>query len=140
MRDDAAVPVKVIGDITNRGVPAAINHGLRAARGQYLVVLDNDVVVTDSWLDQLIALANMNRGNLENGSGEDITAEDAEHAEMKTEEKTEDLYWPRRGYPLTVRESCSKFAETTGPLLARGKGFAGSKVSVFTAYCLPPTA
>ena len=90
MRDDAAVPVTVIGDITNRGVPAAINHGLRAARGQYLVVLDNDVVVTDSWLDQLIALANMNRGNLENGSGEDITAEDAEIAASKTEESTKE--------------------------------------------------
>ena len=61
MRDDAAVPVTVIANTTNRGFPAAINQGLKAARGEYLVVVSNDVVVTDSWLDQLIALVNMSR-------------------------------------------------------------------------------
>ena len=41
---------------TNRGFPAAINQGLQFARGEYLVQLNNDVVVADGWLDQLVAL------------------------------------------------------------------------------------
>ncbi len=35
---------------------------LQIARGEYLVMLNNDVVVTDGWLDQPIALVNANRG------------------------------------------------------------------------------
>jgi glycosyltransferase involved in cell wall biosynthesis len=76
VRDAAPVPVTVIADATSRGLAAAINQGLRAARGEYLVVLNNDVVVTDGWLGQLIALANA-KG--------DFTADHAERAETKTE-------------------------------------------------------
>ena len=32
------------------------------ARGEYLVLFNNDTVVTDGWLDQLIALANAESG------------------------------------------------------------------------------
>ncbi len=71
VQDAAPVPVTVIADATSRGLPAAINHGLRTASGEYLVVLKNDVVVTDGWLGQLIALAN--------AKGE-FTSEHAEHA------------------------------------------------------------
>ena len=56
------VPVTVVTNATNVGFPAAINQGLRLARGEYLVMLNNDVVVTDGWLDQLIALVNAKRG------------------------------------------------------------------------------
>ena len=61
-RDLAAVPVTVVTNAKNLGFPAAINQGLRLARGEYLVMLNNDVVVTDGWLDQLIALANARPG------------------------------------------------------------------------------
>jgi GT2 family glycosyltransferase len=54
----AHVPVTVVSNATNLGFPAAINQGLRLARGEYLVLLNNDVVVTDGWLGQLIGLAN----------------------------------------------------------------------------------
>ena len=57
VRDAAAMPVTVVTNTTNRGFPAAINQGLKRARGEYLVLLNNDVVVTDGWLDQLTALA-----------------------------------------------------------------------------------
>jgi hypothetical protein len=76
----AAVPVTIIADATSRVLPATINQGLRAARDEYLVVPNNDVVVTDGWLGQLIALANA-KG--------DFTAEHAEHAETKTEGERE---------------------------------------------------
>jgi O-antigen biosynthesis protein len=52
-RDSAAVPVTVVTNSTNLGFPVAINQGLQLARGEYLVLLNNDVVVTDGWLDQL---------------------------------------------------------------------------------------
>jgi GT2 family glycosyltransferase len=57
VQDAAPFPVTVITNPENRGFPAACNQGLRAARGDYLVLLNNDAVVTDAWLDQLIALA-----------------------------------------------------------------------------------
>ncbi len=57
VHDAAPVRVAVITNTTNRGFPAAINQGLKRARGEYLVLLNNDVVVTDGWLAQLTALA-----------------------------------------------------------------------------------
>ena len=57
VQDASAVPVTVIANATNRGFPAAINQALQEARGEFIVLLNNDVVVTDAWLDQLIALA-----------------------------------------------------------------------------------
>ena len=74
-RDLAAVPVTVVFNAQNLGFPAAINQGLRLARGEYFVLLNNDVVVTDGWLDQLIALANARPGG-----GHGSPAHDAEEA------------------------------------------------------------
>jgi glycosyltransferase involved in cell wall biosynthesis len=82
VRDMASVPVTVITNRTNRGFPAAINQGLKAARGEYLVLLNNDVVVTDGWLGQLIGLANAKRGT---------TAEGAEHTEKRAEDRDEQI-------------------------------------------------
>jgi GT2 family glycosyltransferase len=56
VQDAAAVPVTVIANSTNVGFPAAINQGLVQARGEYLILLNNDAVVTEGWLEQLIAL------------------------------------------------------------------------------------
>ena len=80
--DMASVPVTVIANETNRGYPAAINQGLKAARGEYLVLLNNDVVVTEGWLGQLIGLVNAKGG---------ITAEGAEHAEKRAEDRDEQI-------------------------------------------------
>ena len=54
--DTCSMPVTVITNQENRGFPAAVNQGLQAAKGDYLVLLNNDAVVTDGWLDGLIAL------------------------------------------------------------------------------------
>jgi glycosyltransferase involved in cell wall biosynthesis len=62
VRDMAAMPGTVVTNTRNVGFPAAINQGLRLARGEYLVLMNNDVVVTDAWLDQLIGLVNAKRG------------------------------------------------------------------------------
>ncbi len=56
VRDASSVPVTILSNPQNVGFPRAINQGLQVARGEYLVLLNNDAVVTDGWLDQLIAL------------------------------------------------------------------------------------
>jgi glycosyltransferase involved in cell wall biosynthesis len=59
LRDAAPLPVTLISNTRNLGFPAAINQGLRCARGDYLVLLNNDVVVTEGWLNQLVGLASI---------------------------------------------------------------------------------
>ncbi len=77
VRDVTPVPVTIISNPENIGFPVAINQGLKAARGEYLVLLNNDVVVTDGWLSQLIALAEM-------PWKDDLTTEHTETTEKKT--------------------------------------------------------
>ena len=92
VQDATAVPVTVVANATNLGFPAAINQGLQLARGEYLVLLNNDVVVTDGWLDQLTALTTAKTGPTAESAREekegkariDFTAETAEIAETKT--------------------------------------------------------
>jgi GT2 family glycosyltransferase len=75
-----------IGNATNQDFPAAINQGLKAARGGYLVLLNNDVVVADGWLEQLVALAEM-RTTKGNG-GRESTTESTENTEGLQEATT----------------------------------------------------
>lgn len=46
--------VRVIFNATNRGFAGGNNDGMAAARGEYVVILNNDVVVTEGWLDGLL--------------------------------------------------------------------------------------
>lgn len=47
--------IRLIENSSNAGFPAACNQGLAAATGDYLLLLNNDTVVTPRWLEQLIA-------------------------------------------------------------------------------------
>lgn len=49
--------VRLIRNKKNLGFAKAINQGMRAARGRYVVWLNNDAVVTPGWLEGLIACA-----------------------------------------------------------------------------------
>jgi GT2 family glycosyltransferase len=52
---DTAPCVRMLRNGENRGFPAAANQGLAAARGTALVLLNNDVLVPEGWLDPLLA-------------------------------------------------------------------------------------
>lgn len=44
--------IKVIRNSENKGVPVARNQGLREASCQYIVMMDNDVIVRGGWLEE----------------------------------------------------------------------------------------
>jgi tetratricopeptide (TPR) repeat protein len=46
--------IRLIANDTNLGYAKACNQGARAARGGYLIMLNNDTLVTDGWLNALI--------------------------------------------------------------------------------------
>lgn len=49
--------IKVIINENNLGFPAAVNQGIEAANGDYIIIANNDIIVTDSWLERLIEVA-----------------------------------------------------------------------------------
>jgi GT2 family glycosyltransferase len=49
---------KVIANSENRGFSAGCNQGMLAAKGEYIVLLNNDTVVTDGWLTRLLRWLN----------------------------------------------------------------------------------
>jgi GT2 family glycosyltransferase len=51
--------IEVIHTHTDVGIPEACRSALAAARGEYLVLLNNDTIVTDAWLNQLIGLSSV---------------------------------------------------------------------------------
>jgi GT2 family glycosyltransferase/glycosyltransferase involved in cell wall biosynthesis len=46
--------VKLIFNDKNLGFPAAVNQGIHIAKGKYILIANNDIVVTQSWLERLI--------------------------------------------------------------------------------------
>ena len=49
--------VEIVRTPTDMGISDACKEALAQARGEYLVLLNNDTVVTEGWLNQLISLA-----------------------------------------------------------------------------------
>jgi GT2 family glycosyltransferase len=47
--------VRIIALPTNRGFAGAVNEGIRAARGEFVVLLNNDTEAEPTWLAELIA-------------------------------------------------------------------------------------
>ena len=45
----------VIANPDNRGFPRAANQGIRAARGDQILLLNNDTIATPGWLDRMLA-------------------------------------------------------------------------------------
>ncbi len=51
--------VEVVHTDTDLGIPEAVGGALYQAKGEFIILLNNDTIVTDSWLQQFIGLANM---------------------------------------------------------------------------------
>ncbi|MBX3006738.1 MAG: glycosyltransferase [Melioribacteraceae bacterium] len=49
--------IRVILNKENIGFPAAINQGLLECNGKYIIIVNNDIVVTKRWLESLIEVA-----------------------------------------------------------------------------------
>lgn len=49
--------IRVIMNKENIGFPAAINQGILECNGKYIVIVNNDIVVTKRWLERLIEVA-----------------------------------------------------------------------------------
>jgi GT2 family glycosyltransferase/glycosyltransferase involved in cell wall biosynthesis len=46
----------VIENKVNVGFPGAVNQGLKAATGEYIVIANNDLIFTDQWLERMLSL------------------------------------------------------------------------------------
>ncbi len=101
VQDVSPVPVTLIANGTNRGFPTAINQGLQYARGEYLVLLNNDVVVTDGWLDQLVALSAIS----ENEDGDRTSHSNGESPDAKIDTANSDAgqFQPSEAHPCPGR-------------------------------------
>ena len=52
--EDLTENIKVLRHLNNRGVSAARNTGLKKAKGDYIVFLDSDDLVTDDYVEQIL--------------------------------------------------------------------------------------
>jgi GT2 family glycosyltransferase/ubiquinone/menaquinone biosynthesis C-methylase UbiE/Tfp pilus assembly protein PilF len=50
--------IKLIKNNENRGFPASCNQGISIAKGEYIVLLNNDTIVTENWLNNLLYCLN----------------------------------------------------------------------------------
>ena len=55
---EARPDIKAIHNETNLGFPVACNQGMKAARGDQIVLLNNDTIVTPGWLRRMIEAMN----------------------------------------------------------------------------------
>lgn len=53
-----AIRVEVVRTQSDLGIPDACKEAISTARGEYLVLLNNDTIVTQGWLLQMVTMAN----------------------------------------------------------------------------------
>ena len=49
--------IRLIRNLKNEGFPAAVNQGIVKAIGDYVLILNNDTIVTEGWLENMIKTA-----------------------------------------------------------------------------------
>jgi GT2 family glycosyltransferase len=55
----APIPIKLVRAEADVEIPRACQDALSQTEGDFLVLLNNDAIVTEGWLDHLVALANL---------------------------------------------------------------------------------
>src|SRR5580765_4153308 len=53
------IRVEIVRTPTDLGIADAVDDAFRLARGEYVVLLNNDTIVSDAWLDQLVGLSQL---------------------------------------------------------------------------------
>jgi GT2 family glycosyltransferase len=59
IRDAGQVRVKVVHTPTDLGIGRAVQDAIKASRGEFVVLLNNDTIVTEAWLSRLVSLAQL---------------------------------------------------------------------------------
>ncbi len=49
--------IKIIFNEENYGFPKGVNQGIKAAKGDYILIANNDIIVTDGWLERMVEVA-----------------------------------------------------------------------------------
>jgi|GEM_PF-541409 len=52
--------IKVILNKENMGFPGGVNQGIKAASGKYILIANNDIIVTENWLNRMVEAAESN--------------------------------------------------------------------------------
>ncbi len=125
---------------TNLGFPAAVNQGLKYARGEYLVLLNNDAVVTEGWLEQLIALTAARTGEEPGFTGVDGCGAGTSTAGPPPLPDFEASGAAGTSPPPASALGVSGSAETRPTGLARGIEAFGSAETSATGPPSPPTS
>lgn len=109
--------VKVILNKENIGFPAGINQGLLESNGKYVLIANNDIVVTENWLERLIEVAESEKrigivgpvSNIVSGLQLDLNAEYDSIKKMQTyasnlkmQKQGEVLHFPRVAFLCTL--------------------------------------
>jgi len=52
--------IKLIENAENKGFPLAANQGIKEGQGEYYLLLNNDTIVTQNWLERMVEVAELN--------------------------------------------------------------------------------
>jgi GT2 family glycosyltransferase len=109
--------VRLLQNKENLGFPAGVNQGINAAMGEHIVLLNNDTIVTEGWLERLLDVAEADPAigivgtvsNYISGVQRDPEAVyqtiDEMHAyasKMRKERKGEQIIFPRVAFVCTL--------------------------------------
>lgn len=61
LRNGAGINAELIRNEKNLGFPKAVNQGFEASNSSYICLLNNDTIVTDGWLNEMVAVAESDR-------------------------------------------------------------------------------
>lgn len=115
-------PDRLILNHTNRGFAAGNNQGLALARGEYVLFLNNDVIVTPEWLDGLLAVL---QEDVRAGAVGPVTNKISGHQQLE-----------RTGYQLSSPENSTEALDQWAREFRRQQRGRRQRVARLIGFCL----